>query len=121
MVALFFIVVIGTTTTMPALVMSGSTPSVPGGGSSSCPLDALKLGACVDLLGGLVHAVIGDSVVNQCCPLLEGVAGLEAALCFCTTIRLKLLNTDIILPLALELFVKCGITPPPGFTCPPLN
>ena len=140
-VALLFIVMIATATTIPTLVTGcGSyncppvarTPTVPGsgsipadgrsgGGSSSCPLDALKLGACVDLLGGLVHLGIGDPVVNQCCPLIQGVLELEAALCFCTTIRLKLLNLNIILPLALELFVQCGITPPPGFTCPPLS
>jgi len=103
-----------------------STPRVPPGSSPSgsgrsCPIDALKLGACVDLLGGLVHLGIGDPVVNQCCPLLQGVLELEAALCFCTTIHLKLLNLNIILPLALELFVQCGTTPPPGFTCPPLH
>merc|ERR1711915_976259 len=111
---------------------SGGPPSVPGtgssppgggsdGGSTSCPLDALKLGACVDLLGGLVHLGIGDPVVNQCCPLIQGGAELEAALCLCTTIRLKLLNVNVILPLALDLFVQCGLTPPPGFTCPPFN
>lgn len=106
---------------------SPSTPSGPGGsipggnGGGSCPIDALKLGACVDLLGGLVHVGLGDPTVNQCCPLIQGVLELEAALCFCTTIRLKLLNLNIILPLALELFVQCGTTPPPGFKCPPLN
>lgn len=116
----------------PAHGGSGVPPSVPGtgsspprggsgGGSPSCPLDALKLGACVDLLGGLVHLGIGDPAVNQCCPLIQGVAELEAALCLCTTIRLKLLNLNVILPLALELFVQCGLNPPAGFTCPPLN
>jgi len=141
-VALLFMVMIGVATTMSTPVMaSGSpnyppaakTPSVPskgsspaggrpgGAGSSSCPLDALKLGACVDLLGSLVHMGIGDPVVNQCCPVIQGVLELDAALCFCTTIRLKLLNLNVILPLALELFVQCGVTPPSGFTCPPLN
>lgn len=140
-VALFFIAMICAATTMPGFVMGcgthhcppgGGTPRVPSGGSSpagggssggssSCPLDALKLGACVDLLGGLVHVGLGNPTVNQCCPLIQGVLELEAALCFCTTIRLKLLNLNILLPLALELFVQCGTTPPPGFKCPPLN
>ncbi|GLJ25677.1 hypothetical protein SUGI_0491970 [Cryptomeria japonica] len=96
-------------------------PGKPGSstpGSGSCPIDALKLGACVDLLGGLVHVGAGDPVVNKCCPLLKGIAELEAALCLCTTIRAKLLNLNIILPLALELFVQCEMTPPAGFTCP---
>merc|ERR1711915_910601 len=121
--AMLLIVMISAATTMPMLVLScdsppaatppsvpgsgssppggrsGGPPSVPGSGSSlpggrSCPLDALEVGACVDLLGGLVHLGIGDPVVNQCCPLIQGVAELEAALCLCTTIRLKLLNVN---------------------------
>ncbi|GLJ25723.1 hypothetical protein SUGI_0492530 [Cryptomeria japonica] len=99
-----------------------SPPPPPGSSSGgSCPLNALKLGACVDVLGGLVNATIGDPAVNTCCPVLQGVLEIEAALCLCTTIRLKLLNLNIILPIALELFVQCGLTPPPGFTCPPLS
>uniref|UniRef100_A0A0D3GJ63 Bifunctional inhibitor/plant lipid transfer protein/seed storage helical domain-containing protein n=1 Tax=Oryza barthii TaxID=65489 RepID=A0A0D3GJ63_9ORYZ len=75
------------------------------------------IGACVDLLGGLVHVGIGDPVVNKCCPLLEGLVELEAAVCLCTTIRLKLLNINIYLPLALQLLLTCGKNPPPGYTC----
>ncbi|GLJ25716.1 hypothetical protein SUGI_0492450 [Cryptomeria japonica] len=100
---------------------SSSSSSSGGGNSSSCPLNALKLGACVDVLGGLVNATIGDPAVNKCCPVLQGVLEIEAALCLCTTIRAKVLNLNIILPIALELFVQCGLTPPPGFKCPPLN
>nr|DAD27229.1 TPA_asm: hypothetical protein HUJ06_028697 [Nelumbo nucifera] len=80
----------------------------------TCPIDTLKLGACVDLLGGLVHIGLGDPVVNQCCPLLEGLVELEAAVCLCTTLKVKLLNINIYLPLALQLLVTCGKTPPPG-------
>ncbi|GLJ25601.1 hypothetical protein SUGI_0490450 [Cryptomeria japonica] len=95
-------------------------PPPPPTSAAKCPLDALKLGACVDLLGGLVHIGIGDPVENQCCPVIEGVLGLEAALCLCTTIRAKLLDLNILLPLALELIVSCGKTVPPGFQCPAL-
>ncbi|GLJ25727.1 hypothetical protein SUGI_0492580 [Cryptomeria japonica] len=101
-----------------------SPPPPPPPGSSSggnCPLNAVKLGACVDVLGGLVNATIGDPAVNKCCPVLQGVLEIEAALCLCTTIRAKVLNLNIILPIALELFVQCGLTPPPGFKCPPLS
>ncbi|CAI0490243.1 unnamed protein product [Linum tenue] len=85
-----------------------------------CPIDALKLGACVDVLGGLVHIGLGDPVVNTCCPILKGLLELEAAVCLCTTIRLKLLNLNIFIPLALQVLATCGMTPPPGFVCPPL-
>ncbi|RWW06055.1 hypothetical protein GW17_00030640 [Ensete ventricosum] len=102
----------------PGTTPPGNTPSVPSPGSTTtCPVDAIKIGACVDLLGGLVHIVIGDPVVNQCCPLLQGLLELEAAVCLCTTIRLRLLSINIYLPLALQLLITCGMTPPPGFTC----
>ncbi|KAL2338413.1 hypothetical protein Fmac_012859 [Flemingia macrophylla] len=84
---------------------------------ATCPIDTLKLGACVDLLGGLVHIGLGDPVVNQCCPVLQGLVELEAAVCLCTTLKLKLLNLNIYVPLALQLLVTCGKAPPPGYTC----
>ncbi|KAH6818107.1 Bifunctional inhibitor/lipid-transfer protein/seed storage 2S albumin superfamily protein [Perilla frutescens var. frutescens] len=97
----------------------------PGGGgkpppAATCPIDALKLGLCLDVLGGLVHVGIGNPVENICCPVLQGLLELEAAICLCTTIRLKLLNLNIFLPLALQVLATCGLTPPPGFVCPPL-
>ncbi|XAR66863.1 hypothetical protein NMG60_11013225 [Bertholletia excelsa] len=85
--------------------------------AATCPIDTLKLGACVDLLGGLVHIGLGDPVVNQCCPVLQGLVELEAAVCLCTTLKLKVLNLNVYVPLALQLLVTCGKTPPPGFTC----
>ncbi|QCD81272.1 36.4 kDa proline-rich protein-like [Vigna unguiculata] len=86
----------------------------------TCPIDALKLGLCLDVLGGLVHVGIGDPVENVCCPVIQGLLDLEAAICLCTVIRAKLLNLNIFLPLALQVLITCGKTPPPGFVCPPL-
>uniref|UniRef100_A0A0D6R162 Bifunctional inhibitor/plant lipid transfer protein/seed storage helical domain-containing protein n=1 Tax=Araucaria cunninghamii TaxID=56994 RepID=A0A0D6R162_ARACU len=136
--ALLFIAMIEAAATMPFVMACGSykcppsptipkppwIPKPPYGGSppvipkDKCPLNALKLGACVDVLGGLVHVGLGDPVVNKCCPVVQGVAALEAALCLCTTIKAKVLNLNILLPLALELLVSCGLTPPKGFKCP---
>ncbi|XP_059276582.1 36.4 kDa proline-rich protein-like [Lycium ferocissimum] len=84
---------------------------------ATCPIDTLKLGACVDLLGGLVHIGVGDPAVNECCPILKGLVELEAAACLCTTLKVKLLNLKIYVPLALQLLVTCGKNPPPGYTC----
>lgn len=53
------------------------TPSSPTG---KCPVDVLKLVACVDALNGAVHAVVGANASETCCPLLSGVADLDAAL-----------------------------------------
>ncbi|KAK9706211.1 hypothetical protein RND81_07G111300 [Saponaria officinalis] len=83
----------------------------------TCPIDALKLGACVDVLGGLIHIGLGDPIKNQCCPILNGLVELEAAVCLCTTLKLKLLNLNLYVPLALQLLLTCGKAPPPGFTC----
>ncbi|XP_031503157.1 36.4 kDa proline-rich protein-like [Nymphaea colorata] len=91
----------------------------PSSTAPTCPVNALKLGACVDVLGGLVHVGLGDPAENACCPLLQGLVELEAAACLCTTLRLKVLNLNIYLPLALQLLITCGKTPPPGFICPP--
>merc|ERR1711915_443750 len=112
---------------MPMLVVScdsppaATPPTVPGSGSSPprwwigrgiyiMSFGCIETGSVCGFVGGLVHLGIGDPVVNQCCPLIQGVAELEAALCLCTTIRLKLLNVNVILPLALDLFVQCGLT-----------
>ncbi|CAN0908536.1 36.4 kDa proline-rich protein [Linum grandiflorum] len=86
----------------------------------TCPIGGLKLGACVDVLGGLVHVGIGNPVENVCCPVIKGLLEIEAAVCLCTSIRLKLLNINIFIPLALQALITCGKTPPPGFVCPPL-
>ncbi|CAD5181828.1 unnamed protein product [Musa acuminata subsp. malaccensis] len=85
--------------------------------SPTCPVDTLKIGACVDLLGGLVHIGAGDPAANQCCPLLQGLVEIEAAVCLCTTIKLKVLDMNVYVPLALQLLLTCGKTPPPGYTC----
>ncbi|AEE83563.1 Bifunctional inhibitor/lipid-transfer protein/seed storage 2S albumin superfamily protein [Arabidopsis thaliana] len=96
------------------------TPYPPPPKPETCPIDALKLGACVDVLGGLIHIGLGKSYAKaKCCPLLDDLVGLDAAVCLCTTIRAKLLNIDLIIPIALEVLVDCGKTPPPrGFKCP---
>ncbi|CAN6459656.1 unnamed protein product [Victoria cruziana] len=113
--------------TVPPLLKPPSTPCPPTTPTTptpsytppKCPLNALKLGSCVDLLGGMVHIGLGDPAANKCCPILSGLVELEAAACLCTTIKLKLLSVNLVLPVALELLVTCGMNPPPGFTCPP--
>ncbi|XP_043725746.1 36.4 kDa proline-rich protein-like [Telopea speciosissima] len=105
---------------VPPIGGGGGTPACPPPPAptmKTCPIDTLKLGACVDLLGGLVHIGLGDPAVNKCCPLLQGLVELEAAVCLCTTLKLKLLNLNLYVPIALQLLITCGKTPPPGFTC----
>ncbi|XP_061963896.1 36.4 kDa proline-rich protein-like [Populus nigra] len=84
----------------------------------TCPINTLKLGACVDVLGGLVHIRTCSSAKDECCPVLEGLVDLDAASCLCTVIKAKLLNINLIIPIALDVLADCGKTPPPGFKCP---
>ncbi|KAJ6802191.1 36.4 kDa proline-rich protein-like precursor [Iris pallida] len=92
-----------------------SPPKIP---TPHCPIDTLKLSACVDVLGGLVHALIGEEATSKCCPVISGLADLDAALCLCTTIKAKLLDVNVLLPIALELLVDCGKHAPSGYRCP---
>uniref|UniRef100_A0A453QCJ5 Bifunctional inhibitor/plant lipid transfer protein/seed storage helical domain-containing protein n=1 Tax=Aegilops tauschii subsp. strangulata TaxID=200361 RepID=A0A453QCJ5_AEGTS len=102
-----------TPTPTPAPAPGLATPT------GKCPVDTLKLLACVDVLNGLLHAVIGNSTSDTCCPLLSGVADLDAALCLCTTIKVKALNVSLVLPIAIEVLVnQCGKRVPDGFHCP---
>uniref|UniRef100_A0A0E0DI90 Bifunctional inhibitor/plant lipid transfer protein/seed storage helical domain-containing protein n=1 Tax=Oryza meridionalis TaxID=40149 RepID=A0A0E0DI90_9ORYZ len=92
------------------------TPSTPTG---KCPVNTLKLLACVDALNGLVHAVVGAKASDTCCPLLSGVADLDAALCLCTAIKAKALGVSLVLPVAISVLVnECGKHVPSSFQCP---
>ncbi|KAH7687703.1 Bifunctional inhibitor/lipid-transfer protein/seed storage 2S albumin protein [Dioscorea alata] len=92
-------------------------PSMPS--DQKCSIDLLKIGLCIDVLG-LVHVGLGNPVENVCCPVLQGLLELEAAACLCTAIRLKVLNLNIYIPLALQVLITCGKDPPAGYLCPAL-
>ncbi|XP_039114741.1 36.4 kDa proline-rich protein-like [Dioscorea cayenensis subsp. rotundata] len=93
-------------------------PPPPKSPAGTCPIDVLKLDACVDLLGGLINIGIGNDTKKTCCPVLSGLVDLDAAICLCTTIKAKLLNINILLPIALQLLVDCEKHAPEGFQCP---
>ncbi|XP_062226703.1 36.4 kDa proline-rich protein-like [Phragmites australis] len=100
---------------------STPTPSPPYTPSPTgkCPVNTLKLLACVDALNGLVHAVVGAKASEACCPLLSGVADLDAALCLCTAIKAKALSVSLVLPIAIEVLVnECDKHVPSSFQCP---
>ncbi|KAI9174368.1 hypothetical protein LWI28_016317 [Acer negundo] len=96
----------------------GCPPGTPPPPHPSCSINEMKLGLCVDVLGGLVHIGFGDPVKNVCCPVIQGMMEMEAAVCI--TIRIKFLNMNIFIPMAFQALLTCGKTPPPGFICPPL-
>ncbi|EXB54486.1 hypothetical protein L484_019047 [Morus notabilis] len=97
----------------------GGTPSPGTGTGARCPRDALKIGVCANVLGGLVNATVGNPPVTPCCTLIQGLADLEAALCLCTAIRASILGININIPVNLSLLLNvCSRNSPPGFQCP---
>ncbi|GMQ03054.1 hypothetical protein CsSME_00049010 [Camellia sinensis var. sinensis] len=78
-------------------------PWTPPPASPFCPRDTLKLGACVDLLGGVVNLVIGSPPSgDKCCPLLQA----------------NVLGINLDVPITLSLLISaCGKSVPPGFLC----
>ncbi|CAL9147362.1 unnamed protein product [Musa hybrid cultivar] len=109
--------------TVPPVIGGGKPPGTgtsgcppPPAPAKQCPVEAVKFGACLYILGSPVH--IGDPAVT-CCPIVEGLEGLEAALCVCTTIKGMFMGMDFLFPLAIQLLVTgCGKSIPPGYTCP---
>nr|APC63888.1 lipid transfer protein G1 [Linum usitatissimum] len=93
------------------------TPTPSGGGK--CPIDALKLGVCADVLGSLLKLKIGNPPVKPCCSLINGLVDLEAAVCLCTAIKANLLGINLNVPLSLSLLLNvCEKKVPSGFQCP---
>uniref|UniRef100_A0A804LBX5 Bifunctional inhibitor/plant lipid transfer protein/seed storage helical domain-containing protein n=1 Tax=Zea mays TaxID=4577 RepID=A0A804LBX5_MAIZE len=89
-----------------------------GGTSGRCPVDALKLGVCANLLNGLINATLGTPPRTPCCTLIQGLADLEAAVCLCTVLRANVLGINLNLPINLSLLVNyCGRRVPSGFQC----
>ncbi|KAM7525593.1 hypothetical protein LguiA_015495 [Lonicera macranthoides] len=85
---------------------------------ATCPKDTLKLGVCANLLGDLVHLVVGTPPKTPCCSLIEGLVDLEAAVCLCTAIKANVLGINLNVPVSLSLLLNyCGKKVPSGFQC----
>ncbi|GMJ00388.1 EARLY ARABIDOPSIS ALUMINUM INDUCED 1 [Hibiscus trionum] len=94
------------------------TPSPSPSTGGKCPRDALKLGVCADLLGGLLNLTLGTPPVQPCCSLIQGLADLEAAVCLCTAIKANILGINLNVPLSLSLLLNvCSKKVPSGFQC----
>ncbi|KAL6906427.1 hypothetical protein ACP4OV_004028 [Aristida adscensionis] len=81
-----------------------------------CPIDAFKLKVCANVLG-LVK--VGLPQYEECCPLLQGLVDLDAAVCLCTALKADVLGIHLDVPLSLSLILdNCGKICPADFTCP---
>ncbi|KAL5210170.1 hypothetical protein ABZP36_005793 [Zizania latifolia] len=92
-------------------------PPSGGGGGGRCPIDALKLNVCANVLN-LLKLKIGVPESESCCPLLGGLVDLDAAVCLCTAIKANVLGINLNIPVDLTLLLNfCGKTCPSDFTC----
>ena len=98
-------------------------PTYHGGGAhghdGQCSIDALKLRVCANVLGGLLGLKVGVPARDECCPLLQGLVDLDAAVCLCTAVRANILGLHLNVPVDISLLLNhCGKTCPSGFICP---
>ncbi|EOA22843.1 hypothetical protein CARUB_v10003571mg [Capsella rubella] len=92
-------------------------PSTPGS-SGSCPIDALRLGVCANLLSGLLNLQLGQPSSQQCCSLIQGLVDVDAAICLCTALRANVLGINLNLPISLSILLNvCNKKLPSGFQC----
>lgn len=76
---------------------------------SSCPIDALKLGVCANVLGGLINGTIGHTPDGECCPLIAGLVDVEVTACLCIALNLNVLGSNHLIPLFLPVLLNyCG-------------
>jgi hypothetical protein len=88
----------------------------PSHGFGKCPIDALKLNVCANVLG-LVKVRLPHQ--EPCCSLLGELVDLDAAVCLCTAIKANVLGINLNLPIDLSLILnKCGKYCPDDFKCP---
>ncbi|CAI0481555.1 unnamed protein product [Linum tenue] len=84
-----------------------------------CPIDALKLGVCADVLANLLNLKLGSPPVQPCCSLINGLVDVEAAVCLCTAIKANILGINLNVPVSLTLLLNaCNQKLPSGFQCP---
>ncbi|KAF3448287.1 hypothetical protein FNV43_RR09000 [Rhamnella rubrinervis] len=116
--SLFFTMVSSTLLPMPS-PPPVSAPSPAPSATTKCPIDALKLGVCANVLSGLLNITIGQPPKEPCCRLIDGLVDLEAAVCLCTAIKANIFGINLDIPLALSLLLNnCGKDTPSGFQCP---
>ncbi|CAN1186370.1 pEARLI1-like lipid transfer protein 2 [Linum perenne] len=120
---LFFSMVSGTCTresraTVP-IVRRTPAPAPSRNSTGKCPINALKLGVCTNVLGNLLNITIGEPPVKPCCNLIEGLVDLEAAVCLCTAIKANILGINLNIPISLGFLLDtCNKNVSSGFQCP---
>ncbi|AEE83137.1 putative bifunctional inhibitor/plant lipid transfer protein/seed storage helical [Arabidopsis thaliana] len=93
-------------------------PRTPGSSGNSCPIDALKLGVCANVLSSLLNIQLGQPSSQQCCSLIQGLVDVDAAICLCTALRANVLGINLNVPISLSVLLNvCNRKLPSGFQC----
>lgn len=100
----------------PSPELTPSSTAYPPSSQGQCPIDSLKLGGCVDLLG-LIKA--GSPLSgSKCCALIDGLVDLEAAACLCIALKANVIGINLNIPLSLSLILSaCQKTVPSEYKC----
>ncbi|EAY79454.1 hypothetical protein OsI_34585 [Oryza sativa Indica Group] len=115
-------VVIPTPTVVVPLPSFGGAHGGYGGyGHGRCPIDALKLRVCANVLNGalLAREQSCHGPIRHACPAARlAIADADAAVCLCTAVKANVLGVNLNVPVELKLILnKCGKTCPSDFTC----
>ncbi|MED6131714.1 hypothetical protein PIB30_012151 [Stylosanthes scabra] len=91
MASILALLLLFSTTTMSQTPPPMATPPPSPPPPVSCPIDSIRLRLCLGLLG-LLNVTVGTPPTGGCCPILGGLASLQAGACACTTARIGLLG-----------------------------
>ncbi|KAK4848933.1 hypothetical protein QYF36_018948 [Acer negundo] len=83
------------------LVTSASAP-VP---NSPPPPNCPKLDVCLNVLD-LLSLTTGGRPPSSCCTIIQGLAGLDAAVCLCTALRVTAVGINLNVPVTLNLLIN---------------
>ncbi|GJN20066.1 hypothetical protein PR202_gb07393 [Eleusine coracana subsp. coracana] len=87
----------------------------------SCPSDALRFRVCADVLRDALNVRHPPAPVpfEPCCPLLEGLVDVDAAICLCTVIKAADVVGGINIPVDFaHILNNCGKSWARDFQCP---
>lgn len=113
----FFITMVNSNYVIPEIPVPIPNPIVDPSPKATCPINALKLGVCANVLN-LVNAKVGSPPTLPCCSLIKGLANLEVAACLCTALKANVLGLHLDVPIALSVILNnCGLNNS-GFQCP---
>ncbi|XP_023636979.1 pEARLI1-like lipid transfer protein 1 isoform X3 [Capsella rubella] len=88
------------------------------GTSGNCPINALRLGVCANVLSNLLNLQLGQPSSQPCCSLIQGLVDVDAAICLCTALKANVLGFNVDIPVSLSVLLNvCNKKVPSGFQC----